>query len=98
MNPQAGTPVERVHMLILNMLDTKDLDNKVFEHIYPWGETLASIAWAISDYYHRNIMASPPVKKSGQPQPVQFQVRLYRTSSATPICLQLCGDGIKRPG
>ena len=30
------------------MLVTKDLDNKVFDYIYPWGETLASIAWTIS--------------------------------------------------
>ena len=29
-NPQAYDPVERVHQLILNMLVTKDIDNKVF--------------------------------------------------------------------
>ena len=45
-NPQANAPVERVHQVILNTLVTKDIDNKVFDHIYPWGETLAYIAWA----------------------------------------------------
>ena len=39
-NPQAKSPVERVHKVILNMLITKVLDNKVFDHIYSWSETL----------------------------------------------------------
>ena len=33
------------------MLVTKDPDNKFFDYIYPWGETLASIAWAIRASY-----------------------------------------------
>ena len=41
-NPQSNAPVERLHQLILNMLVTKDPDNKVFDCIYPWYETLAS--------------------------------------------------------
>ena len=40
------------------MLVTKDLDKKVLDHIYPWGETLASIEWNIRNSYHRNIMAT----------------------------------------
>ena len=43
-NPQANAPVEKVHQVILNMLVTKDLDNKVLNYIDPWGETLAYIA------------------------------------------------------
>ena len=54
-NPQNNDPVEQVHQVILNMLVTKYLDNKVFGCIYPWGETLASIAWAIRVSYNRNI-------------------------------------------
>ena len=57
--PQANAPVERVQQVILNMLVTKDIDNKVFNYIYPWGETLASIVWAIRASYHRTIMATP---------------------------------------
>ena len=37
------------------MLGTKDTDNKVFYHIYPWGETLAYIAWLIRASYHLTI-------------------------------------------
>ena len=58
-NPQANNPVERVHQVILNMLVTKYIDNKVFDYIYPWGETLASIEWAKRYSYHRNIIATP---------------------------------------
>ena len=39
-NPQASAPVEWVHQVILNILATKFLANKVFYFIYPWGETL----------------------------------------------------------
>ena len=58
-NPQANSPADLVHQVILNMLVTKDLDNKLFDYIFPWGETLASIAWAIRASYHRTIMAMP---------------------------------------
>ena len=34
-NPQSHATVERVHQVILNMLVTKDLDNKVFDYIDP---------------------------------------------------------------
>ena len=58
-NPQANNMVERVHQVILNMLLTKDLDNKVFGYIDPWGETIAYIAWEIRASYHPNILAMP---------------------------------------
>ena len=58
-NRKANAPVERVNKSILNMLVTKDIDNKVFDYIYPWGETLESIAWTVRDSYHRTIMATP---------------------------------------
>ena len=53
--PQSNAPVERMNQVIYNMLVTKDLDKKVFEYIYPWGETLSSIAWKIRDTYHPTI-------------------------------------------
>ena len=34
-NPESNAPVERVHQVILNMLVTEDLDNKVFNYIDP---------------------------------------------------------------
>ena len=55
-NPQANVPVERIHQVIFNMLVTKDLDNKVFEHKDPWGETLVYISWTIRAYYNCTIM------------------------------------------
>ena len=41
------------------MLVTKDLDNKVFDYIDQWDETLSSIEWAVRASYHRTIMATP---------------------------------------
>ena len=41
------------------MLVTKDLDNKVSDYIYPWGETLAYIVWEKKASYNRTIMAMP---------------------------------------
>ena len=55
-NPQANAPVERLHQVMLNMIVTNDLYNKVFNYIYPWGENLAYIAWEIRASYHRTIM------------------------------------------
>ena len=37
----------------------KYIDNKVFDHIDPWGETLASIAWVIRASYPRAIVSTP---------------------------------------
>ena len=34
-NPQAYAPVERVHQVILNILDTKGLSNQVFDYMFP---------------------------------------------------------------
>ena len=56
---QANAPVDQVHQVILNKLVAKDIDKKVFDHIDPWGEILASISGSRRDYYHRAIMATP---------------------------------------
>ena len=57
--PQVNATVERVHQVILNMLVIKYLDNKVFDHIDPWVETLVYIAWTTRASYHHTIMATP---------------------------------------
>ena len=51
--------MDQVHQVILNMFVTKDIDNKLFDYIYPWGETLASISWEIRASYHRIIWSTP---------------------------------------
>ena len=58
-NPQANAPVEQVHQVILNIIVTKDINNKLFDYMDPLGETLEYIAWAIRSSYHRTIMATP---------------------------------------
>ena len=56
--PQANAPVEQVHQVILNMLVTKDISNKFFDYIDPWGTTLVYMAWDIRDSYHSTIHAT----------------------------------------
>ena len=49
--------MEQVNKLILNMLVTKNLDNKLFDYIDSLGETLAYIVWEIMASYYRTIKA-----------------------------------------
>ena len=58
-NPQANSPVERVHQVIQCMLATKDLENMEYDFVDPWGEILSSFAWAIRSLYHSTLKATP---------------------------------------
>ena len=52
-SPQDNAPVERLHQVILDTLVNKDIDHKIFEYIYPWGETLTYIVCLILASYNR---------------------------------------------
>ena len=43
-NPQANSPIERIHQVIRHMLLTKNLKEKIFDYIDPFGSILASVA------------------------------------------------------
>ncbi len=58
-NPQANSPVERIHKVVMNMFTTKNLTGQVFDYIDPWGEILSSIAWAIRASHHSTLGATP---------------------------------------
>ena len=58
-NLQSNSPVERIHQVIMNMLNTKELDSQTFDYIDPWGEILSSIAWAIRASFHSTHQATP---------------------------------------
>ena len=58
-NPTANSPVERIHQVIKSMLTTKDLQSQIFDYIDPWGEILASIAWAIRASFNSSLNATP---------------------------------------
>ena len=51
--------MNRVHQVILNILVTKYLSNKVFDYIDIWSETLESVSWVIRASYHCTIQAKP---------------------------------------
>jgi hypothetical protein len=65
-NPQANSPVERIHQVIQNMLAVKDLESQTFDFIDPWGEILSSVAWAIRASYHSTLKATPGELVFGQ--------------------------------
>ena len=58
-NPQANALVERLRQVILNIIFTKYLSNKVFDYIYPWGETLSYISWEIRASYKCTVKTTP---------------------------------------
>ena len=58
-NPTANSPVERIHQVVANMLKTKELCSQVLDPIDPWGEMLASIAWAIRASFNTSTQATP---------------------------------------
>lgn len=58
-NPQSNGAVERIHQVLTNMLNTKNLTEQVFDIIDPWGEILSSIAWAIRASNHSTLEATP---------------------------------------
>lgn len=58
-NPQANSPVERIHQVLRQMLLTKNLQNQVFDFIDPFGEILASVAWAVRASYNSSTDATP---------------------------------------
>ena len=41
------------------MISTKDIDITVHDYIYPWGEILDSVVWAITAYYYRTLGFTP---------------------------------------
>ena len=51
--------MERVHQVILNILVTKDIDSKLFNHKFLWGKTPEYIALTIKASYYSNIVDPP---------------------------------------
>ena len=58
-NPQSNSPIERVHQVIRHMLLTKNLKEKIFDYLDPFGSILASVAWAIRASYNSTTDATP---------------------------------------
>ena len=58
-NPQSNAILERIHQVMGNMLKTKSLVEREFDVVDPWGEILASIAYAIRCSYHSTLQATP---------------------------------------
>ena len=51
--------MERAHQVIFNIIVTMDIDNKVFDYIDSWGDTLAYIVWEARASYPHTIGTTP---------------------------------------
>ena len=58
-NPQANSPVERVHQVVRHMFLTKNFKEKTFDNIDPFGAILSSVAWAIRASFNTSTQATP---------------------------------------
>ena len=58
-NPQANSPVERIHQVLRQMILAKKLQNQILDAIDPFGPLLASIAWAVRAAYNSATEATP---------------------------------------
>ena len=52
--------------MLYHMLVTKELSNRVFDYIDPWGEILSSVAWAVRASHHSTLNNTPAQLVFGQ--------------------------------
>ena len=58
-NPQANSPVERIHQVLRHMFLTKNLKERTLDYVDPFGDILASVAWAIRASYNSATDSTP---------------------------------------
>ena len=58
-NPQANSPIERIHQVLRHMLLTKNLAEQTLDYLDPFGSILASVAWAVRSSYNNSTDATP---------------------------------------
>jgi len=58
-NPQANAIIERVHQTLGNTIRTFNLDDADLDPRDPYGDLLASVAWAVRSTYHTTLEATP---------------------------------------
>ena len=58
-NPQANSPVERIHQVLRHMFLTKNLREQVLDSLDPFGSILSSVAWAVRASHNSATNATP---------------------------------------
>ena len=58
-NPQANSVLERVHQVLGDMLQARNVKGLNLDTDDPWSEVLASVAYAIRSTYHTTLEATP---------------------------------------
>ena len=76
-NPQSNAVIECIHQVIDSMIKTQPLEDQVLDYINPFGEFLASIAWAMRSSYHRTLEATPAQLVIGRDMIFNIQTVVY---------------------
>jgi putative transposase len=58
-NPQSNGIIERVHLVLGDMLRTFELEERELDENNPWAEFLSAVAFAIRSTYHTTLEATP---------------------------------------
>ena len=58
-NPQSNSLVERIHQVLRSTFLTKNLKEQELDYLDPFGEILASVAWAVRASYNSATDATP---------------------------------------
>jgi transposase InsO family protein len=58
-NPQGNSVIERIHLVVGNMLRDFELENRALDPDDPWNEFLQACALAIMSTFHTTLHASP---------------------------------------
>ena len=79
-NPQANGIIERVHLVLGDMLRSFELENKDLDEHDPWRPFLSAASWAIRSTYHTTLQATPGQLVFGRDMilPIQFQANWAR--------------------
>ena len=74
-NPQSNGIVERVHLVLTDMLRTAEVDGKELDAMNPWGPHLNAAAYAIRSTYHTTLGATPAQLVFGRDMvlPIRFR-------------------------
>ena len=58
-NPQANSVLERIHLVLANMIRAKNIKSMSLDIDDPWGSILSSVAYAVRSTYHTTLGATP---------------------------------------
>ena len=82
-NPQSNSIIERIHLVLMDMIRTMELEEEELDDENPFGETLSSIAYAIRSTYHTTLESTPTQLVFGRDMILPISLRANWNESET---------------